>query len=94
VIFIKFIAYLTLLGVGLKYPTSGKAPLPVTFTDTSTGSPSTWTWKFGDGGSLTSKIPYIPAHTYTKKGKYTVSLIVKNAAGSNTAKKISYIIVK
>jgi PKD repeat protein len=66
------------------FPTSGKAPLPVTFTDKSTGSPTTWTWKFGDGGSLTNKIPYVPVHTYTKKGKYTVSLTVKNVAGSST----------
>jgi PKD repeat protein len=63
---------------------SGKAPLSVTFTDKSTGSPTTWTWKFGDGGSVTSKIPDVPVHTYTKKGKYTVSLIVKNVAGSST----------
>jgi len=64
--------------------TSGKVPLPVTFTDKSTGSPSTWTWKFGDGNSLTSKIPDNPVYTYTKKGKYTVSLTVKNVAGSST----------
>jgi PKD repeat protein len=64
--------------------TSGKVPLPVTFTDQSTGSPSLWTWKFGDGSSLTSKILYNPVHTYTKKGKYTVSLTVKNVAGSST----------
>jgi YVTN family beta-propeller protein len=64
--------------------TTGKAPLPVTFTDKSTGSPTTWTWKFGDGGSLTSKIPYVPVHTYTKKGKYTISLTAKNVAGSST----------
>ena len=82
------------LAIFSAFPTSGKAPLPVTFTDISTGSPSTWTWKFGDGGSLKSKIPYIPVHTYTKKGKYTVSLTVKNAAGSNTVKKTSYITVK
>lgn len=29
-------------------PTSGVAPLTVTFTDTSTGSPTDWAWYFGD----------------------------------------------
>jgi len=29
-------------------PTSGIAPLPVSFTDTSTGSPTGWAWFFGD----------------------------------------------
>jgi len=30
-------------------------------------------------------------HKYTKAGKYTVSLTVKNAAGSNTATKSNYV---
>ncbi|PKL62972.1 MAG: hypothetical protein CVV31_03000 [Methanomicrobiales archaeon HGW-Methanomicrobiales-2] len=32
-------------------PTSGTAPLTVTFTDTSTGSPTGWAWFFGDEAS-------------------------------------------
>jgi hypothetical protein len=78
----------------LASPTTGKEPLPVTFTDKSIGSPTTWTWKFGDGGSVKSKIPYVPVHTYTKKGKYTVTLTVSNIAGSSTKKMSNYIIVK
>jgi len=69
-------------------PTSGKAPLKVTFTDTSTGSPTSWFWNFGDGSKS-----YLqnPTHKYSKTGVYTVNLTVKNAKGSNTATKTEYI---
>jgi PKD repeat protein len=62
-------------------PTSGKAPLTVTFTDKSTGSPNSWSWNFGDKITSTAKNT---SHKYSKAGKYTVSLTVKNAIGSNT----------
>jgi PKD repeat protein len=62
-------------------PTSGNAPLKVTFTDKSTNSPTSWKWTFGDGKTSTLKSP---AYTYSKAGKYTVSLTVKNAAGTST----------
>ena len=71
-------------------PTSGYASLTVKFTDKSTGPPSSWKWNFGDGTYSTEKNP---AHTYSKAGKYTVSLIVKNAAGSNTVTKSGFIVV-
>ena len=38
-------------------PTSGTAPLNVSFTDTSTGAPTSWAWTFGDGGTSTSQSP-------------------------------------
>jgi PKD repeat protein/C1A family cysteine protease len=69
-------------------PTSGNAPLKVTFTDTSTGTPTAWNWNFGDGTSSTGKNP---VHTYSKAGKYTVSLRVRNTAGSSVVTKSSYI---
>src|SRR5664280_2324618 len=69
-------------------PTSGNAPLKVQFTDTSTGSPTSWRWSFGDRTSSTTKNP---VHTYSKTGKYTVTLTVRNAAGSNVVTKSSYI---
>lgn len=72
-------------------PTSGKAPLTVKFTDKSTGSPTFWAWNFGDKGTLSAKNA---VHKYTKAGKYTVSVTVKNAAGSNTKKIANYITVK
>jgi beta propeller repeat protein len=69
-------------------PTSGKLPLNVKFTDTSAGAPTTWKWNFGDGTTSTKQNP---THKYSKAGIYTVSLTVKNAAGSNTAIKAGYI---
>ena len=73
-------------------PVSGKAPLTVKFIDKSTGSPTSWYWNFGDKSTSTLQSP--PVHKYTKAGKYTVSLTVKNSAGSNTAKKTNCITVK
>jgi tripartite motif-containing protein 71 len=71
-------------------PTSGNASLKVQFTDKSTGSPTSWKWDFGDGTTSTT---HNPLHTYIKKGKLTVTLTVKNAAGSSTKTMISYITV-
>jgi PKD repeat protein len=63
-------------------PTSGTAPLTVTFTDTSIGNITTWSWNFGDGTTSTAKNA---AKTYTNPGSYTVGLTVTGPAGSNTA---------
>ena len=59
-------------------PTSGEAPLAVSFSDTSTLNINTWMWDFGDGttSSLSS-----PTHTYLGSGTYTVSLTVTSSAG-------------
>jgi beta propeller repeat protein len=73
------------------FPTSGKASLKVQFTDKSVNSPTSWKWSFGDGKYSTQKNP---AHTYSKAGKYIVSLTVKNAKGSNTKTISNYVTVK
>lgn len=72
-------------------PRSGKAPLRVYFTDESTNDPTVWKWNFGDGYTSQEQNPM---HKYTKAGKYTVSLTVKNKTGSDTEKKYRYIIVR
>jgi Predicted glycosyl hydrolase len=72
-------------------PTLGKSPVSMKFTDKSTNNPTFWQWNFGDKSTSTAQNPM---HKYTKAGKYTVSLIVKNAAGSNTTIKPNYITVK
>ncbi|NOX90080.1 MAG: PKD domain-containing protein [Calditrichaeota bacterium] len=71
-------------------PTSGDAPLTVTFTDQSTNDPTSWSWDFGDGGTSTEQNP---THTYNSAGNYTVSLTASNTYGSDTETKTDYITV-
>jgi len=71
-------------------PTSGSAPLNVSFTDKSTGSPTAWRWSFSDGTNSTDKNP---VHTFSKPGIYYVTLTVSNAGGSSWEVKYNYIIV-
>ncbi|MDQ4019977.1 MAG: PKD domain-containing protein, partial [Actinomycetota bacterium] len=71
-------------------PTSGSAPLTVSFTDTSTGAPTSWSWNFGDGGTSAERSP---SHTYAAAGTYTVSLTASNVSGSDTETKTGYITV-
>jgi PKD repeat protein len=71
-------------------PTSGIAPLTVTFTDSSTNTPTSWYWSFGDDSSNNVTVQN-PVHTYTSAGNYTVSLNATNTAGLNITTKTSYI---
>jgi PKD repeat protein len=73
------------------YPTFGYAPFVVNFTDTSYGLPTSWSWDFGDW-IYTSSVQN-PTHIYNNPGKYSVSLTVSNAYGTNTTKIRRYIIV-
>ena len=62
-------------------PTSGPAPLTVTFTDLSEpkGDPiKTWQWTFENSGGSSAQNP---THTFSEEGKYTVSLRVDNGYG-------------
>jgi PKD repeat protein len=71
-------------------PTSGTAPLDVSFSDTSSNAPTSWTWDFGDGATSTAQSPM---HTYTNTGSYTVALTATNADGSGTETKVNYVTV-
>ena len=71
-------------------PTSGDAPLDVSFTDQSTNNPTSWSWDFGDGGTSTAQNP---SHTYNTAGTYTVKLTATNDCGSDTQTKVDYITV-
>jgi PKD repeat protein len=57
-------------------PTTGIAPLNVTFSDTSSGPVSGWLWDFGDGANSSTQHPN---HTYDAPGTYAVSLTVFDA---------------
>jgi len=70
------------------FPTSGTAPLTVSFTDLSTGSPNKWQWDFGDGSVSTEQHP---EHTYSAPGEYTVTLTVENPFGMSTEVREKYI---
>jgi PKD repeat protein len=72
-------------------PTSGPVSLQVSFTDLSTGNPDTWSWDFGDG--IGTSNDQNPVYTYNDSGKYTVSLTVSNAYGSDNETKVDYITV-
>jgi len=73
-------------------PTSGTAPLAVSFTDTSTGTVTitSWSWKFGDGGTSTQRNV---TYTYKNPGTYDVTLTVSGGGLSNTVTKKGYITV-
>ena len=74
-------------------PTSGPAPLTVTFTDASTSYDGvvSWAWDFGDGETSTDQNP---THIYDEQGSYTVSVTVEESDGdSDTETKTDYIIV-
>jgi PGF-pre-PGF domain-containing protein len=69
-------------------PLQGNAPLTVQFTDNSMGNINSRLWNFGDGNTSYEQNP---SHVYSKKGNFTVKLIVNNALGSNSTTKTDYI---
>jgi len=71
-------------------PTSGAAPLAVSFTDTSTGSPTSCSWRLGDSSTSTAQHP---SHTYVSAGYYPVTLTATNAGGLDGETKTNYLTV-
>jgi len=72
-------------------PVFGMAPLSVQFTNQSKGEVTDWAWDFGDG---VTSVEQHPNHIYAATGTYTVSLVVSNAAGSDTESKVNFITVQ
>ncbi|MHC1741850.1 MAG: PKD domain-containing protein [Syntrophobacteraceae bacterium] len=69
-------------------PTSGKAPLKVTFNDTSTGAITSRHWDFGDGKTSTQQNP---VYTYRKAGNYNVTLTASGPGGTSTVTQTAYV---
>jgi PKD repeat protein len=51
---------------------------------------TTWSWNFGDTGTSSAQNP---SHQYSTAGKYSVSLTVQTAEGSDNETKTDYIVV-
>ncbi|NBC96407.1 MAG: PKD domain-containing protein, partial [Deinococcus-Thermus bacterium] len=71
-------------------PTSGVAPLTVSFSDASAGDVNQLQWDFGDGASTTGSAPN---HTYDSAGTYSVTLTATGPGGEDSATKSGYIVV-
>ncbi len=70
-------------------PTSGAAPLDVSFANLSTGA-TAYAWDFGDGaGSAAAN----PGHTFTNAGTYSISLTATGPGGTNTKTRNNYVLV-
>lgn len=64
-------------------PTSGMAPLAVTFTNQSSGDYGASHWDYGDGQTSTNSDP-VHVYTYTRPGVYPVALTVSGLGGTDT----------
>jgi PKD repeat protein len=71
-------------------PTTGQAPLLVSFTDLSIGNIDTWDWKFGDGETSTNQNP---SHEYQSSGNFTVTLEITGPGGIGSEVKTDYILI-
>lgn len=69
-------------------PSTGEAPLDVTFTDNSTGVITSWSWDFGDGETSFAQSP---EHTYQQTGNYDVTLTVTGPGGTSTFTETSFV---
>jgi PKD repeat protein len=86
--YLSFQVYARQFGNFTATPTTGNAPLNVTFNDTSDASPTKWLWDFGDGTNSTARNT---THTYISAGNYNISLKAWNDLGSDTMEKPYYI---
>jgi PKD repeat protein len=62
-------------------PSTGQAPLVVSFVNQSSGFIWSFNWNFGDGESSTEPNP---VHTYAQSGRYLATLTINSPNGSST----------
>jgi len=77
-------------------PTSGTAPMTVTFNGDSTGVVSTFVWNFGDGSAEVSGLGSVATsttHNYPLPGSYTVNLSATGPGGGDSLTKSNLIVV-
>ncbi len=71
-------------------PTTGPAPLAVTFSSNGSSDPEgttlTYSWVFGDGNTSTTANP---SHTYSTAGTYTAQLTVSDGTNNTSASAIT-----
>ncbi|HSD79911.1 MAG TPA: PKD domain-containing protein [Solirubrobacteraceae bacterium] len=65
-------------------PTSGTAPLTVSFTAAAAGSPTNWMWDLDGDGGIDATVRN-PSFTYTRPGTYSVTLVAADAARRESA---------
>jgi len=71
-------------------PTSGIAPLTVSFTNTSSGDYTSLSWNFGDGNTSTDTNP---THEFATPGNFTVTLTASGPGGTDIETYTDYITV-
>ncbi len=74
-------------------PTSGDAPLLVSFTDETSATVTAWAWDFDNDSVIDSTIQN-PTHLYEIPGSYTVTLTVTTPEKDYTKKRYGYIKVR
>ncbi len=73
-------------------PTSGVAPLTVTFTNLSSNA-TNYVWNFGDGNTLSTSSNTSVTDIYTNTGTYTVILTAQGPGGVSALTNTAYIVV-
>ncbi len=73
-------------------PTSGPAPLTVSFQDLSTTNAAAWSWDFENDG-FGDSAEQEPTHVYASVGKYTVKLTASNVGGADVETKTDHVCV-
>ena len=76
-------------------PTTGTAPLTVTFTDQSTNTPTSWKWESKSATSVWTQFATIrnPSFSFSSSGIFDIRLTATNAAGADNETKTGYITV-